>query len=291
VGEAATKKATSAKYQEIVWLSSYPKSGNTWLRLFFDAYIMGEVDINEVVTSVADDNAKRHTIGDQTTDIRRLPIDVQQLARPMALLRLVLAFQQNRIANVPLLVKTHNPNLVSNGIELLPAHLTKQTIYIVRDPRDVAPSFAKHTGVDVDKAITSMSNRYNVLQDEDKSSNRVADLLSSWDNHVNSYRTGDAHNTKIYRYEDMREKPERTFRQIIEQVGLPFDHERMQKALELTDLERLRSVEKEQGFKESSPHAKDQFFGEGRGRHKLTIRQRKRIEKDMGRQMKALGYL
>lgn len=252
--------------------------------------MLGEVDFNDVVTSVPDDLYVRHQVGDGS-DVRTFPVDIQQLTRPMALLRLVRAFNANKFADIPLFVKTHNPNMVSNGIELLPASLTKATIYIVRDPRDVAVSFAKHIGRSVDDAIKAMSNRYNVLTDETNTSSRVSDLLSSWDQHVNSYRSDDAHNVLFVKYEEMRDKPEKAFGAILDHAGLPKDNERIHKALELTELSRLRDMEKEKGFRESSRHAKDQFFGEGKGKHLLTKAQKVKIENKFGRQMKAMGYL
>jgi len=109
-------------YKQIVWLSSYPKSGNTWIRCFVDAYLTGEVDINNLVGSVTDDGSQRCLPGDGS-DPSKYPIDVQILTRPMGLLRLVRQFELNKAEggpDIPLFVKTHNAHLVTNGIELLP---------------------------------------------------------------------------------------------------------------------------------------------------------------------------
>jgi len=278
-----------SKYQQIVWLASYPKSGNTWLRMFLDAYFLGDVDINEVVTSVTDDLAARHQIGDGS-DVRTLPVEIQQLTRPMALLRLVMAFNANKFANMPLFVKTHNPNLVANGIDLLPVALTRSTIYLVRDPRDVAPSFARHTGTSVDKAIDGMLNRHNVLREDDADSTKTADVLSSWPTHANSFKADDQHGVLLVRYEDLKKEPERGFKAILNHAGVPVDEDRIFKAIETTRLENLRDQEEQQGFKEASPYA-ERFFRRGKGKDELTKAQRVKIENKMGRMMKRLGYL
>ena len=75
-------------YKQIVWIASYPKSGNTWVRCFFDAYFMNEVDINDILCSVTDDLPSAYDIGDGT-HIKEHRFEIQQLARPMALLRLI----------------------------------------------------------------------------------------------------------------------------------------------------------------------------------------------------------
>lgn len=286
-------------YKEVVWLASYPKSGNTWVRLFLDAYFMGEVDINEIVSSVADDNAARHALGaglDKDYDVRRLPIDIQWMTRPMALLRMVMAYQLNRKEtglDVPLFVKTHNANLITNGIEALPEQITKSTICIVRDPRDVLPSFARHMGVDLDTATDYMTDKYRTLQ-AGPNDPKVSDFISSWVMNVRSYMESDDHNILIIKYEDMREDPVKEFSRILEHAGVKPDDERVKQALEVCDIAKLREQEEKKGFGESSPHAKNQFFGEGKTggwKRKLTPAQRRRIEKVCGPLMKRLGYL
>jgi hypothetical protein len=274
-------------YQQIVWLASYPKSGNTWVRTFLDAYFLGELDLNELVCSVTDDRKDRYQIGDGS-DINNAPVDIQHLARPMNLLRLVKAFNANRFADVPLYVKTHNPNMIVNGVELLPRQLTRATIFIVRDPRDVLPSFAKHMGTDLDQAIEWMTDKWRVLNGTE---NKVMDLISSWSEHTKSFLNNPP--CTLVKYEDMRADPEREFTRILEASGAPVDPIRIRKALDMVDLQKLRQREARDGFKESSPHAKDQFFGKGLvggWQDKLTPRQAHALEKAFRRTMKRLDY-
>ena len=279
------------KYQRIVWLASYPKSGNTWLRTFLDAYLLGKYDINNLVCSVSDDTSTRHAIG-EGTDVRALPIDLQQMTRPMALLRLVLAFNANTPAEeLPLFVKTHNANLVANGVALLPQQVTRATIHIVRDPRDVCISFAKHMGCDVDRAIDYMEDRYRCLK-SDMERLTVGDFLSSWRNHCNSFTTSDLVNHKTFRYEDMINDGVETFCKMLTHAGIEPDRERVKKALEDVELSKLREKEEKEGFIEASPKNDGRFFGQGGSTWKevLTPNQVRRIEKMAGPFMKRFGY-
>jgi len=279
-------------YKQIVFLASYPKSGNTWLRCFLDAYLMGSVDINKLVASVSDDSAARALPGDGS-DPSTFPIDVQMLCRPMGLLRLVRAFEENKKEtglNLPLFVKTHNAHMVPNGIELLPMCLTKAVIYIVRDPRDVVISFAKHMGLSIDDAIEAFLQKYRVLQDERVS--KMGDFISSWPLAVASYVNSDSHNIKVFKYEDMKADPVLIFSQMLEHAGIRPDKSRVDKAVELVALDKLRKQQEEHGFREGSPHNKE-FFGQGKTggwREVLTPAQVFRIEKACRTMMKRFSY-
>lgn len=284
---------TNDAYRSIVWLASYPKSGSTWLRCFLDAYQMGEVDINDLISSVTDDNGIPHSVGDGSLP-SEYPVQIQILTRPMAMLRLVRNFHQNKaqFADIPLCVKTHNANLVTNGIELIPSALTSRTVHIIRDPRDVCLSFAKHLGKTIDETIELMGNRYRMLRDENPA--RMADFIGSWSLHTQSWTSADSHGVMTIRYEDMRAHPVKAFSLILEHIGLPVVTERVQHALDMVDIANLQKQEAEKGFRESSPFAKNQFFGQGKAggwKGKLTTVQQRRIEKVCDVYMKRFGYL
>jgi len=277
-------------YRQIVWIASYPKSGNTWFRLFLDAYFLGEVDINDMVVTVGDDRVDRAQVGDGS-EPWRFPVDIQQLIRPMSLLRLVRAFSENRFADVPLFVKTHATNLPINGIELISEPLTKSTIFIVRDPRDVLPSLAKHMGKTLDEALEMMSDQYQMLKPDET---KMSDFISSWYLHTKSFLNDTDHKVLLIRYEEMKDNPVDTFSRMLKHAGVDPVEEKVKAALELVDIEKLRDQESKNGFGEASPHADGKFFGPGKvggWRGKLTPKQLHTIEKRFGGLMKRLGYL
>jgi len=279
----------SVHYRQIIWIASYPKSGNTWLRLFLDAYFLNELNINDVVASVSSNRAGLYDIGDGSK-VGDLPVDIQHLIKPMGMTRLVRAYNtQNH--GIPLFVKSHTAHMIANGVELYPMSLTRAVIFIVRDPRDVLPSFCKHMGCDLDQGIEWMSDKYKTLTDKQ---GLMADFLSSWHAHTNSFLNADTHNVKVFRYEDMRAEPVKVFSEILRHAGVDPEPLRVRQALKLVELDKLRDIEKDMGFMESSTHAKDQFFGKGEvggWREKLTEKQQYRIEKLFGRTMKRLGYM
>lgn len=276
-------------YKQIAWLASYPKSGNTWVRLFLDAYFLADLNINDVVTSVSDDRAGLYAMGDGSKP-ERLPIELQHLARPMAMMRLVTQYNSAN-HGIPLYVKTHHANMLANGVEMLQFALTRLTVFIVRDPRDVLPSFAKHMGCDIDQAIEWMSDKYKTLSSTEGC---MSDFISSWDVHTLSFLNADTHNVRTFQYEDMRADPVKEFSAILKHSGVTPEPLRVRQALKLVELDKLREQEKIDGFMESSIHAKNEFFGKGEvggWKDKLTDKQKYRIEKQFGRVMKRLGYI
>ena len=270
-------------YKQMIFIASYPKSGSTWLRCFLDAYFMNEVDINELLSTITDDFGPAYDMGDGKM-IAEYNFEIQQFLRPMALLRLVKQYLSTD-KSIPFFVKTHNANLLINGYEMIPATLTKSVIFIVRDPRDVLPSFSKHMGVDMDKGVEWMQDKFRMLG----GSTKASDFISSWKDHTNSWLNPCAHNVKYFRYEDMISDPISTFTKMLEHAGINPDRERVIEALELVKLSKLKKQEEKEGFSEHSKHAKGQFFGV---KHKkITPKQSHILEKECGRIMKKLGYI
>lgn len=277
----------SNDYKQIVWLASYPKSGNTWVRLFMDAYFLGELDINEIVTSTGDDVAKRYIFDDFMRDLWRAPVDIQQLVRGASLLRSVNVYQDTLHGEIPLFIKSHAANVVANGVELLPAALTKATIYIVRDPRDVLPSFCNHMGADIDDGLKKFTNKYQLLAATEV---RVADYISDWGSHVESFLAAADHNVMLVHYEDLRAEPVAVFSAILQHAGVEPELERVEKAVELTKLSRLKKQEAELGFKEASAKAKDPFFHTGEIGKAIPAGIKSGIERAFRKTMAKVGY-
>lgn len=269
-------------YKQIVWIASYPKTGNTWARCFFDAYFIGDVDINELLTTISDAKTAAYNLDDSDMTSERM--EIQHLVRPSALLRTVKTYLSTT-QEIPLFVKTHNANLLINGYELIPETLTKAVIYITRDPRDVLPSFSKHMGVDMNKGLEWMQDKYRMLGGEGK----IIDFLSSYKNHVNSYLNSDTHNMITIRYEDMLSDPIDSFSKMLKHAGVNPDRNQVIKALEIVKLDRMKKAELKHGFSEDSKHAKGQFFGT---KHKqISPKQKHAIEKACFRLMKRLNYV
>lgn len=273
----------------LVLLASYPKSGNTWLRLMLDSVQRGgaAVDINAApFISAAARSAADRLAGLETADLP--PAEIARL-RPRLWSRAA------REAAGPVLLKVHDA-LLPTPLGPSPFEIEDigAAIYLVRDPRDVAVSLAHHFGWGLDQAIDVMGQKDFWLSDEpDRLQANLPQFLSSWSAHAGSWLDGHA-NVLPLRYEDMLATPEAAFAKALDLIGLQTPSESLARAIEATRFDTLRRQEARDGFAERLPVARGQFFRQGRSggwRDSLSPDQVRRIESDHGEMMRRLGYL
>jgi len=158
-------------------------------------------------------------------------------------------------------------------------------IQIVRDPRDVAPSSARHMGTSVDETITNMADEDHAIGKQFE----IPHILSSWSNHVRSWGSGDPQ-TVLVRFEALRTAPSDALHRMLVACNVRPDVARIARAVEACSLERLMAQEDERGFIEASQRT-ERFFGSGKGwEQELTPEQAQRIGSDHGEMMQAMGY-
>jgi hypothetical protein len=242
---------------KILWLASYPKSGNTWLRVFLANY--GEagplpVNINRLPeVSFSDARARYYAQAAGPAAGTLAEADINRL-RPAVHRLLAMA----RPGLVP--VKTHAAIAVVDGVPTISAEVTHAAIYIVRNPLDVACSFAHHYGLTVANAVRAISFAgLKTLPRADE----VAQLLSDWSSHARSWLTAAGLTLHVVRYEDMIAQPHATFGDIVTFLGWPKDRARLQRALRKSDFRILAEQERTGGFVEA-PRRGGRFFRSGR---------------------------
>ncbi|MCK5016498.1 MAG: sulfotransferase domain-containing protein, partial [Candidatus Peribacteraceae bacterium] len=187
---------------KIQWLASYPKSGNTWVRLFLEAYLLGRVNINNLVTTCGDSNIHYYQ-PNSCVPYDQLELYDYGAVRLAALHNMV---RQNR--KTFFCVKTHSIDANLVDIPLIPRGYSDKSVYIVRDPRDVAVSWAKHLGQSIDKTITGMITEGfgcpSVAEDK-----TLQTLYGSWGQNVRSWGLFPV--ALVVRYEDLLNDPEKWF--------------------------------------------------------------------------------
>lgn len=272
--------------KSIVWLASYPKSGNTWTRAFLANYIMDAkqpLSINKIhQIGIGDASDKAYEMVSQGPFNPADPVQSAQLR--YAVLKGIV----NNRADVNL-VKTHNENSTAFGIKLVPFEFTRCAIYIIRNPLDMVISFASHYAKTVDQTIHSIGNSNNILLG---SMGAVCQFLGGWSNHVMSWAKARKFPVLILRYEDMLNDPHSTFGHAIRHIGLPENDDRLDRAVRFSDFKVLRQQEDKAGFIENTKNQKN-FFRKGQSgqwKSELTQEQIDRILKDHGRIMKKFGY-
>lgn len=249
-------------YKKYMWLASYPKSGNTWLRFLFQAYLHDRPhNINGMLPCFTGDN---RTDMMSAVNKRKLPSTAEEYVtvRMDALLLNALMYEGNYM-----LAKTHN----AFDYALFPEEITTGAIYILRNPFDVAISYAEHLGRDIDHTIVHMATPEAIAGGN--AAKGKWELTGSWGEHVDTWTKRP--NTLILRYEDMVDDTEGCFRKCIDYLGIDYNEKQMEKALRETKPTHLRALESTFGFREKPAHT-DSFFKRcsyGHFKDTLTVEQ------------------
>lgn len=272
----------------ILWIASYPKSGNTWMRAFLSTLERGsELErLDDIRMDLAVISQRREIdmhLGLTTGDLSEMEV----LALHSKYVEMVARSRTTRA-----FCKVHDAYVrTPSGDWLFPPSFSAGALYIVRDPRDVAVSYAHHSAKSIDQIVMRMAEgRW------DHGLGAWTEIVPyqrrNWSEHVESWIDAPDLRRLVVRYEDMLAEPLATFTRVADFVGLPKDTQSVTAAIEATRFERLREREAREGFKEKMNG--DFFFRQGRAggwREVLTAMQVSRIVADHGRVMRRLGYL
>lgn len=251
--------------QSIVWLASYPKSGNTWIRAFLANYLFAKntpLSINDIRKLGVGDSVPamyQHFCSDK--------IDASVIDQYLSVRNKVLQAIVNNKATINF-VKTHNANIKVNGQALIPVKHTRGAVYIIRNPLDVVVSFSKQLSLDYEQTSQFICQSDRML---DGNPTTTPQFFSDWSTHVESWTENQTLDHCFLRYEDLIEEPECQFKRLLEWIGLPFDKRTLIKAINFTEFKELKNQEKRYGFDENASTLP--FFNTGKPgqwRHTLT---------------------
>lgn len=271
----------------ITWLASYPKSGNTWLRVFLANLRAGgavEADINALGTlQLSAREVVERQLGWESSEFSAEELEALRGPVQRALAR-----------STPELppIKTHEVfALPSGGRPRFCAEATRAAIYIVRNPLDVVVSLSHHWGVDLERAIAVLNDAEARLASGPPEW-LLPQVLADWSTHVASWADATAVPVTVLRYEDMLERPVETFGRAARAAGIEASAEAIERAIGHSRFENLQKQEATKGFQERA--AARSFFREGRSgawRGKLGARQVAAIIARHESTMRRFGYL
>lgn len=275
----------------IIWLASYPKSGNTWLRAFLTNFLRHASQPAHINELEGGPISAARFIFDEAVGLEASDLTPEEIEcyRP-AVHRCIAA-----CSPLTLFLKIHDAfTQTAEGVPLVPVEATHGAIYILRNPLDVAVSFAHHSNISFDESIRRMADESFALTNTPcRLHLRLRQRLLSWSSHVLSWVEAPGLRMHIVRYEDMHQQPRHTFTAIARFAGLPDDPEQVGRALEQSSFARLQQQEQMYGFREKSPRALS-FFRKGQvgsWREVLTAPQIDRLLRDHAPVMRRFGYL
>ena len=246
----------------IMWIASYPKSGNTYLRSFLSTYYFSKngkfnfdllQNINQF-PSLRYSNRKAYTYFDAAKNWILNQTDF---------------FDKKNF----FFLKTHNSLEQYFGHKFTTSSETLGAIYIVRDPRNVITSMCNHYSMTYDEALKKMNdqNASLSLTDSEKDYSNLS-FLGSWSNHYKSWKNNFEFKTLFIKYEDLQNNTYNEFYKILNFIeelrgnDKNIDEKKLKESINATSFSNLKKKEESEGFKESlhiKANKKTNFFNLG----------------------------
>ena len=231
----------------IIWIASYPKSGNTWIRSFLTAYYFcdnGIFDINKL--NYIQDYPNKQFFKDEVKEgeIHKHWDE-----------------SQKKIINEKKIkfLKTHNSLITAFGNDFTSPKYSLGVIYIIRDPRNVVSSVKNHNDFKTyERALQFMQNENTVISDYKHLNNHAkTNIINSWRINYQSWLSDNRYRRMMIKYEDLIENPNQTLRDLIIFVNTicrfnnGIDNKKLENAIQSTTFEKLQNLENIGKFSES----------------------------------------
>ncbi len=231
----------------IIWLASYPKSGNTWVRSLLSAYYFSE-----------NGNFDFELLKNINVYPQQKYFDVK-INKPGEI-NSYWDISQKKIINRKKIIflKTHNSLLALGGKNFTKPEYTLGIIYVVRDPRNVITSLKNHYDLNYEHSLDFMLNEKKFIYDiREKNDYSDFQFLSSWSNHYKSWINNDLFKRIVIKYEDLEKNTYQTLKNLINfinplcKINEEIDEKKINNCISSTSFEILKNKEKKEGFLEN----------------------------------------
>ena len=246
----------------IIWLASYPKSGNTYIRSFLSAYYFSD-----------DGNFEFKHLKNIDQYPHKKFFDREIRSANDASKNWISSQKKINKNNKNFMFKTHSALVNFNNNAFTNSNNTLGIIYIVRDPRNVITSIKNHYSMNYKEALNMMLNKKEYLFDKTKKKDfSNFTFLGSWSDHYKSWIKPQTYNRLIIKFEDLENNKTKTLKRLIFFINQisgikKIDENKLNNAIKTTDVEKLKEREKLEGFPEaiSSKERKEKlvFFNLG----------------------------
>jgi hypothetical protein len=275
----------------IIWLASYPKSGNTWVRLFLSSLLSNNenLDINDIKISLFPRKIHFNGLVKDTNDLKETTLNY------------IVAQDKINLDNKIKFFKTHSANWKAYNTSFTNLENTLAVVHIVRDPRNIITSILNHFSKESYlEALEFMKNSTQRIWDDKNENEKILTIISNWSNHYNSWKKFKKNNLLIS-YERLLNEPEKEFTKICNLLNkvanLNFEKEQVSKAIDKCNFSNLQKLEAASGFVEAASD-KDgnvkKFFNLGPNnnwKNLLDPKIKLQIENLFENEMKELGYI
>jgi hypothetical protein len=275
----------------IIWIASYPKSGNTWLRSLISSYYFSKgmfnlLDLKKIPNFSVSDFINDSLLLQNGVDVAKQWLNVQR--------------EINKNYKKTLFFKTHNASVAINKNLFTDSDNTAGCIYVVRDPRNIITSYKNFEKKTYEEILNHMKNKEAFLFSEKKTGFKSFEFIGSWADNYNSW----FHNKLgipicLIKYEDLVKDTLGELRKIIDFIAnvqniknYSFNSEKAERGISDSSFDNLSKMEQDGGFNEARGDQKFFNMGEKNNWQKLLpISIKENIEKSFYIEMKELNYL
>jgi len=292
-------------YKKIFWISSYPRSGNTWLRLILCGLFFtkdGNIDdlnILKKINKLDSLNNFKFIKEISINDYNLIFEDSEYNEGALAAYSKYWIEAQKKIKineGTFAFFKTHNARIKLKENYYTNELTTLGFIYISRDPRDIVLSYSKHTNKDIDSTIDLLIN--DKIMGGKKTYNNMLEIILNWKDHYRSWKQFTVVPSLFLKYENLVNDIEMEINKIIDffyenfHIEIRNKNEKIKNVIKSTNFYNLQSMENKNGFYEKSEFSK--FFRRGKTKqwkNGLNQDQKKLIEQSFKKQMIELKYM
>ena len=278
----------------IIWLASYPKSGNTWLRSIVSSLLYSEsgnfdFELLKNIRQFPEKQFFKDIIDDFSNfnEIKRNWITAQE--------------KINLSQNLKIF-KTHHGKYTLGEHNFTNDKNTLAKIYIVRDPRNLVKSISHHFNFTLDKACEFLLSPEIIGNGKswEEKKDGMYNLLGKWNDHYRSW-TANKDNLLLIKYEDLVKDIDAQMNRIIDFLKkyskFKINTDKKKNIIKTTSFKNLQDMEKKGKFIEnafSNDMKKINFFHLGpknKWEDSLNKNILKKIENGFSKEMQELGYL
>ena len=236
----------------IFWITSYPKSGNTWLRILLSSYYFTKDGFyDESVLKNIDQFPQKKFFDEFNYDPRVVTDTIKFWIKAQEKIN-----QDKKLR----FFKTHNAFGALNNFHFTNKNNSIGCVYVVRDPRNVITSLKNFYEMNDDQAFKWITNKNQYIYDVNKfEKDGYSDFqfISSWDTNFESWKVQKKIPIKIIRYEDLLNQTFKIVSEVITFINQTTNNNekinknKIKNAVNSSSFSKLQDKEKNEGFSEA----------------------------------------
>ena len=279
----------------IIWVASYPKSGNTWVRSIISSLVYTENGIFDFPSiKKIDQYPQRRFLEHFTQDYN----NIHEIKKHW-----ITSQERINLDTKIKFFKTHHLNCKIDNYPFTNKECTRATIYIVRDPRNLIDSISNHfsKSIEESKKFLLTSKILSPGKEIELRGGNVITYIGSWEEHY-KFWTNDNENLLIIKYEDLVKNIHHEIDKIIaflkNYIDLEVSDTKKENIIKSTSFEALKKIEDNGDFTENvfvkGRSEKVRFFNKGPNNNwqkTLPKEIQKDLETELNNELKELGYI